>query len=465
VRAALELGAAATAPRKERRASAPLSGVAFCYLAAVIAAAAALAARAAAHPVADAADWRLFVVLTVVASAAQLRSFHVGRNRVFHPAMVFVVAAILLLPPELVAAMCLVQHVPEWLTKRYAWYIQCFNIANYTAAALTAGTVAGVVRATAPAHVEALLTGLAACAVFLALNRGLLAVMLRLARVRSFRATGLFAHEDIALELVLASMGIPLAALWLIEPSLAPIALAPLALIYYAQRSALELHRASDLIRSQNAALEDANRLLIERSTAAMESLSATVDARDAYTAGHSRRVRAISLRIGEELGLELDELETLASAALLHDIGKIAVPDAVLLKPGRLDEEEWAVMKTHAAHGASIIARLGFLESAVAAIRHHHERPDGTGYPDGLCGDEVPLLAQIIGVADALDSMLTNRVYRRAGSLESALAELRRCAGSQFSTRCVEALERALDRDGRPQVLPAYGDEQRGAA
>jgi putative nucleotidyltransferase with HDIG domain len=293
----------------------------------------------------------------------------------------------------------------------------------------------------------------------------MLAVMLRLARARSFRETGLFAHEDIALEVVLASMGIPLAALWLVEPWLAPIALAPLALTYYAQRSSLELHRASDLIRSQNTALEEANRLLIERSTAAMESLSATVDARDAYTAGHSRRVRAISLRIGEELGLGADELETLASAALLHDIGKIAVPDAVLLKPGALNEEEWATMRSHAAHGASIIARLGFLDGAVAAVRHHHERPDGTGYPDGLREAETPITAQIIHVADALDSMLTSRVYRPAQSFETALAELRRGAGTQFSSRCLEALERAIARDGRDWALPRYGDAHRSAA
>jgi putative nucleotidyltransferase with HDIG domain len=464
VRGTLDLGAARAA-RKDRRLAAPLPGPAFCYLVAVIAAAAALAARAAEHPVADAGDWQRFLVLTVAASAAQLRSFHIGRNRVFHPAMVFVVAAILLLPPELVAAMCLVQHVPEWLMKRYAWYIQCFNIGNYTAAALAASAVAVAVRDATPAQVAALPTGLAACIVFLALNRGLLAVMLRLARGRSFRDTGLFAHEDVALELVLASMGIPLAALWLAEPWLAPIALAPLALIYYAQRSSLELHRASDLIRSQNAALEEANRLLIERSTAAMESLSATVDARDAYTAGHSRRVRAISLRIGEELGLAEDELETLASAALLHDIGKIAIPDAVLLKPGPLNEEEWVAMRSHAEHGASIIARLGFLDGAVAIVRHHHERPDGTGYPDGLREAETPLAARIIHVADALDSMLTSRVYRPAQSLAWALEELRRGAGTQFSSPCVDALERAIARDGRERILPQYGDGERTAA
>ena len=152
-----------------------------------------------------------------------------------------------------------------------------------------------------------------------------------------------------------------------------------------------------------------------ERSTAAMESLSATVDARDAYTAGHSRRVQQLALAIGRELGLSQAELDLLGHAALFHDIGKLAIPDAILLKPASLTDEEWALMQRHADEGARIIDRLGFLNDAVPAIRHHHERFDGTGYPDGLKGEEIPLGARIIHVADALDSMLTTRIYRAA--------------------------------------------------
>jgi putative nucleotidyltransferase with HDIG domain len=176
-----------------------------------------------------------------------------------------------------------------------------------------------------------------------------------------------------------------------------------------------------------------------------MESLAATVDARDAYTAGHSRRVRHISLEIGTELGLEPSELETLGHAALFHDIGKIAIPDAILLKPGRLSPEEWKVMQSHAEEGAQIIERLSFLEAAVPAIRHHHERLDGSGYPDGLRGDEIPLLARIIHLADALDSMVTHRVYRRGRELDVALGEILQASGTQFCPRVAEALERAL--------------------
>jgi diguanylate cyclase (GGDEF)-like protein/putative nucleotidyltransferase with HDIG domain len=230
------------------------------------------------------------------------------------------------------------------------------------------------------------------------------------------------------------------------------------AYLRHTQKSTQKLREASETIQAQNVSLEHANRLLRERSTAAMMSLSATVDARDAYTAGHSRRVQQLSLAIGRELELSQAELELLDRSALFHDIGKLAVPDAILLKPGRLTEEEWVVMRRHAEEGAQIIERLGFLQDAVPAIRHHHEAFDGTGYPDRLVGEEIPVGARIIHVADALDSMLTTRTYRPALPLEEALAEIRRFSGGQFCPRCVAALERLLPVDEPIDELPLLG-------
>ncbi|MGZ8781891.1 MAG: bifunctional diguanylate cyclase/phosphohydrolase [Gaiellaceae bacterium] len=224
------------------------------------------------------------------------------------------------------------------------------------------------------------------------------------------------------------------------------------AYLSHTRKSAQKLRQAAETIHTQNVSLEQANRLLIERSTAAMESLSATVDARDAYTAGHSRRVQQLALAIGRELKLSQVELDLLGHAALFHDIGKLAIPDSILLKPASLTQEEWALMQRHADEGARIIDRLGFLGDAVPAIRHHHERVDGTGYPDQLQQDEIPLGARIIHVADALDSMLTTRIYRAARPLEEALAELRRAAGTQFCLRCVGALERVLPLEALDQ-------------
>jgi diguanylate cyclase (GGDEF)-like protein/putative nucleotidyltransferase with HDIG domain len=220
------------------------------------------------------------------------------------------------------------------------------------------------------------------------------------------------------------------------------------AYLQYTERSAKQLREAAETIHTQNVSLEKANRLLRERSTAAMESLSATVDARDAYTAGHSRRVQRLALAIAHELDLSQAELDLLGHAALFHDIGKLAIPDSILMKPAMLDTEEWRLMRRHADEGARIIDRLGFLADAVPAIRHHHERFDGSGYPEGLGGEEIPLGARIIHVADALDSMLTSRIYRRAMTEEDALAELRAGAGKQFCPRCVRALAQALEVD-----------------
>jgi putative nucleotidyltransferase with HDIG domain len=153
--------------------------------------------------------------------------------------------------------------------------------------------------------------------------------------------------------------------------------------------------------------------------------------------------VRDLALSIGRELGLSQPELDLLGHAALFHDIGKLAIPDSILLKPESLTSDEWLIMQRHSAEGARIIDRLGFLEDAVPAIRHHHERWDGAGYPDRLAGEDIPLGARIIHVADALDSMLTTRVYRPALTLDDSMRELRTLAGRQFCPRCIDAVER----------------------
>jgi len=228
------------------------------------------------------------------------------------------------------------------------------------------------------------------------------------------------------------------------------------AYLKHTQKSAQKLREAAETIQSQNVSLEQANKALRERSTQAMESLSATVDARDSYTAGHSRRVQQLSLALGRELGLSQAELDLLGHAALFHDIGKLAIPDAILLKPASLTPEEWAIMQGHAEEGARIIDRLGFLQDAVPAIRHHHERFDGTGYPQRLQGEEIPLGARIIHVADALDSMLTTRIYRAARSVGEALAEVSAKSGTQFCPRCVAALTRILPLEDVVSDLPA---------
>jgi putative nucleotidyltransferase with HDIG domain len=172
---------------------------------------------------------------------------------------------------------------------------------------------------------------------------------------------------------------------------------------------------------------------------------------KDGYTAEHAVEVARLSRLVGMDLGLNEEELEALVQGALLHDLGKLGVADAILEKPAPLTEEEWVVVKRHSEIGAQMIEPLESLSGALPVVRHHHERLDGTGYPDGLEGEQIPLAARIVAVADAYDVMLRGRLYRpkrlRAKSSPAeALEELEREAGSQFDVRVVEALRRVLE-------------------
>jgi putative nucleotidyltransferase with HDIG domain len=178
--------------------------------------------------------------------------------------------------------------------------------------------------------------------------------------------------------------------------------------------------------------------------SAALWQAPVTVAA-DTDTADHSRRVRSIALGIARELGLERGELAAVAQAALFHDIGKLAIPEAILHKPDVLTDEEWVLMRTHSDEGARMLETTRSFAAAVPAVRHHHERYDGTGYPSGLAGEEIPLGARVVHVADALDSMLTDRIYRPGRPPVEALAELRRESGRQFCPSCISALERVV--------------------
>jgi HD-GYP domain-containing protein (c-di-GMP phosphodiesterase class II) len=182
-------------------------------------------------------------------------------------------------------------------------------------------------------------------------------------------------------------------------------------------------------------------------STAA--TLAEAIEKRDPYTGGHVRRVVDISLAVGEELGLKPEEKETLELAAILHDVGKIGIRDGVLLKHGPLTPEELAHIRLHPELGAEILAPIKQLEAVIPAVRHHQERCDGQGYPQGLKGDEIPLASRVIAVADAFDAMTTDRPYRPRLGDDAAATEIEQCAGSQFDPKVVEAFLRAF-RGGR---------------
>jgi putative nucleotidyltransferase with HDIG domain len=205
------------------------------------------------------------------------------------------------------------------------------------------------------------------------------------------------------------------------------------------------LRRQAETLEARSAELAEAYAVLEQSALEAVETLNATVDARDPYTAGHSQRVQQIALAIGDELGVEAKEREAIALAGLFHDIGKLGVPDAILTKPAQLTAEEYELMKQHPADGAAIIAKFSRLQGAVPMILHHHERWDGGGYPHHLAGEGIPLGARIVGLADAWDAMTTDRPYHRALHLHEAEEELRTNRGTQFAPAVVDAFFRAL--------------------
>ncbi len=178
-------------------------------------------------------------------------------------------------------------------------------------------------------------------------------------------------------------------------------------------------------------------------------ALAATVDAKDKYTFGHSTRVASIAGKLGKATGLSQEELADLHSASILHDIGKIGVPDSVLCKPEKLTDEEWLLIKRHSSEGAKIVGHIKELRSIVPYILHHHEWYDGNGYPDGLKGKDIPLVARIISIADAYDTMTTDRTYRKAISSELAIAELQRCKDTEFDPHLVDEFCKTVEING----------------
>ncbi|ALO96059.1 Integral membrane protein [Streptomyces hygroscopicus subsp. limoneus] len=195
---------------------------------------------------------------------------------------------------------------------------------------------------------------------------------------------------------------------------------------------------------------------------ATIRALVQAVDIKDGYTRGHSERVGHASVLIARELGMDDDRVEVLRFAGILHDVGKLGVPTRLLRKEGPLTPQERRIIELHPEYGHEMVRGISFLGEARAAILHHHERLDGSGYPYGLAGGQIPECARIVAVADAFDAMTSTRCYSRARPVEAAIAELERCAGAHFDPRMVGALVRALRRSGwHPAVTadePAYG-------
>ena len=228
------------------------------------------------------------------------------------------------------------------------------------------------------------------------------------------------------------------AALMRIQGTLAAIIALAAAFLWLVLRGVYA--RSSKRIVAQASALEDALALRERTYDATLTALTSALDFRDNETGGHSNRVVAYMELLLDQMNIRGAELATLRRGALLHDVGKIGVPDNILRKPTALSEAEWAVMKRHPEFGSQIISGIPFLEDVARIVRHHHERWDGMGYPDGLKGERIPLGARIFAVGDSFDAMTSDRPYRRGLLIDAAREEIRRCGNSQFDPAVVTA-------------------------
>jgi putative two-component system response regulator len=215
-------------------------------------------------------------------------------------------------------------------------------------------------------------------------------------------------------------------------------------LVVLSVKKALEKKRLEDevgayrthlerLVDERTEKLQQAYRILKKAHLDSVKVLAEAIDAKDPYTRGHSERVTTMSLKLALQIGFAEDRLESLEYGALLHDIGKIGIKDEVLRKPGVLDPEEYEYIQEHPLIGVRIVEGLEFFKDKIPIIRHHHEHFDGSGYPDGLVGEAIPLEARIIAVPDAFDAMTSARPHRRMIPLQDVLTELEQCQGTQF--------------------------------
>ena len=194
-----------------------------------------------------------------------------------------------------------------------------------------------------------------------------------------------------------------------------------------------------NLIKDINDELRDANEKLEKAYMESIETLRYTVEAKDVYTRGHSDRVSEYSVLIGKNLGLSDDDLKTLKIGGLFHDVGKIGIPDSILLKTEKLTDDEYSEIKNHPTIGVHILSNVTIFQDIIPVVKHHHERFDGRGYPSQLKGEEIPLLARIAAVADTFDAMTSKRSYRNALSLDIVKEEITKCSGTQFDPQIAD--------------------------
>jgi putative nucleotidyltransferase with HDIG domain len=411
------------------------------YRIAVVVAAAGIFLAGAPHLVGRTVEWWLVAPLMVAGVLAYQFPLHISLNQKVSVDSAVLFAAVLLLQAWQAAALVAVIQAIDvviaagrrmWLSKEKpplgeVGMSLLFNSAQLYIATLAAGlflSLAGVSARSAPTN-TAVAFALGAAVVMYGLNVALISTAVALSSRRSVWTIFLNTHHAVGAQFASLYLVGSVAAFAAVRfPWVAALSLLPAALAYSSMRRRIQLTR--ETVR-------------------AVEKMADEVDARDPYTFKHSQRVAGYSRAIGRELGLSAAEIELVELSAKVHDIGKIRVPDSILLKADRLTDAERRVMETHPRLGFEILSQFSAYEKVLELVLTHHERYDGRGYPNSTVGRRLLLVAQVIPVADSLDAMTTTRAYRGARSWDSAMNELRRGAGTQWNPKVVEAALAAL--------------------
>lgn len=401
----------------------------------------------------------LWLMIGVIAVTTLLRLYRVKTpsHQAYEGSTIGFVAAIILLPLRQFVVLVIVTHIVEWIVAIFntksdhlrAWYIQPFNIAKTILSALPAYWLLTTYPLPEPSTVrfaDLALVFLVSISYVVA-NQLLLGLALLLARGISFYQAGIV-RDGLTIEVPLAIIGTMAAFFYTCNPLLVVLVFAPIVLIYQSFLLPKLQQEAIQSLEQFNAELTTANQAIKQVNDELFLTLAKIFDARDPYVGGHAAQVAAYAVAIGQELGLSVEQLEILRQSGYLHDIGKIAIPESILHKPGKLTDEEYELLKHHANIGADFIETSQGLRHLAPFVRHHHERWDGRGYPDALAGSDIPLEARILNVCDSVEAMASDRPYHRALSTKEIIAEVQRCAGNQFDPMVAEAFVRVAERE-----------------
>jgi hypothetical protein len=414
-----------------------VSRAAWVYIGAVvIAAASVVAPRFDTRPLSASCWWTVLGVLMLLFLICDSTPTPLAaRQAAWSPSSSATLAAVVLLGPvgaALVGAVSLISLRRKTLLAERVFNGGMYAVSGYAAGRAYVELGGHVGRV--PDHFTVIIVPFAAAAiVHVVVNQGLIWGVLQMTR-HDGQGPGRIQLESslpllVASDLGYAALGLVIAALWTVMgPFAAALVLVPLFVARWAMGQFAEQQRAY---------------------AATMAALCQAVETKDFYTRGHSERVSRGSGLIARQIGMRPDRTEAIMFAGMLHDVGKLGVPTKVLQKTGPLTEEEFAAIQLHPMRGLEIVRDIGFLNEALAGIMHHHEKVDGTGYPMGFAGGEIPEFARVIAVADAFDSMTSTRSYREARRMSEAIEELRKGAGTQFDPVMVEAFIAALHREG----------------